>query len=112
MTYNYQLSLSFLQHVLVLCNIILLQQPLLVFSIPALTMSFPAGMQQGVTNSYGVVYNVSRDWMSSSSYMYDRDPRLGAGRLHNTSANAALPSFVFSFIRIVHISSLEQCKGQ
>ena len=57
MTYNYQLSLSFLQHVLVLCNIILLQQPLLVFSIPALTMSFPAGMQQGVTNSYGVVYN-------------------------------------------------------
>lgn len=89
MTYNYQLSLSFLQHVLVLCNIILLQQPLLVFSIPALTMSFPAGMQQGVTNSYGVVYNVSRDWMSSSSYMYDRDPRLGAGRLHNTSTNAA-----------------------
>ena len=52
-------------------------------------MSFPAGMQQGVTNAYGVVYNVSRDWMSSSSFMNGRDPRLGSARLFNTSANAA-----------------------
>ena len=69
--------------------IIVTQQPLCVLSIPALSMSFPAGMQQGVTNAYGVVYNVSRDWMSSSSFMNGRDPRLGSARLFNTSANAA-----------------------
>ena len=68
---------------------IITQQPLCVLSIPALSMSFPAGMQQGVTNAYGVVYNVSRDWMSSSSFMHGRDPRLGSARLYNTSANAA-----------------------
>jgi cysteine-rich repeat protein len=67
----------------------ILQQPLLVSSIPALSMSFAAGMQQGIMNEYGVVYNISRDWMAGSSFMNGRDPRLGAGRLHNTSTNAA-----------------------
>lgn len=68
-----------------ICGVVVLFQP--VAAIPELDMHFPAGMQSNASGN--LLYNVSRDWMSASSYDPSRDPRLGAGRLHNTSENAA-----------------------
>ena len=79
--------------------------------IPALHMVVNAGMQNA---SGKELYHVHRDWMDASSYLPERDPRLGAGRLFNTTANAAwepMYSSPFEYLQVrfpgpTHLSRL------